>query len=579
MTSAPARRSFTALLALLLFTATLVFVAHQPAARADGSPDISLSKSMPGEALAGDPAIPVTLTATNPAGGAGADGFNLTFVDVLPPGVSLVAGSPAPSQVLADTPGAGQTTLVWSNVSDLQDGVTESISYTMTHNGSLTVGDSITNSASAYVNSDPRVVPTYNPATDLVDNGPGYDSDTSTTDLVPFLIVKSEPNTEAELLRGLHDHQTVYTLEIQNNYVANSNTFSIEDWIPAGMEFLGCGDEDNSTTVGNDFPGPINQTPATSTTNPCVDPDIVETIVTDPPGPAPSGVYTHVVWNAATLGLTLGTSGSGRTARYDYVAAIPLRANTTTWDGILGEPDDDGPQGSNIDNNNGSLTQETLTEQAMSNVVELTGVFTGDSGTYTDDDQMTVSAEDLSIHKSVNNGAITQGADSTWSLLIETSEYTAAATNIVVTDTVPDGLCPLGTGSPDAECQAAGAPSQAYASATENSDGTWTLVWNVADMGRSEATTITFPTKTRTSYQDDFDDDAPVVASDSWVNTVDLTGTVDGRAVLDTSSAGQEAAPVSIVKEVATRPTGGVCGDGSGLTWTLSSDRADLSRR
>lgn len=556
------RRVVVLLVAMMLFTGGLVLVVDADEAQAAGTPDISLTKSMPARALAGDPAIPVSLSAKNPTG---TDGFNLTFVDVLPPGVSLVAGTPAPTQVLANTPGVGETTVVWSNVSDLQAGVTESISYTITHDGSLDVGDSITNAAGSYVNSDPRIVPAYNPATNTVDDGSGYDTDAATTDLVPFLIEKSEPSAEAELLRGLHDHQTVYTLEVRNNYLADSNTFAIEDWIPAGMEFLECGTEDNSTTAGNDFPGPINPGNAPAMTNPCISPDTVETIVTDPPGPLPNDVYTHVVWSAPTLGLTLGTGG---VARFDYIAAIPQRANTTTWDGAGSAPTTDGPQGSNIDNNNGPLTEETLTEQGMTNHVGLSGIYTGDGLGYTDDDEATVSAEDLSIHKSVDNGSITQGADSTWTLLIETSEYVGTATNIVVTDILPDGLCPLGAGSPDPECQAAGGPSQPYDTATENGNGTWTLGWNVADMGRSESTTITFPTKTRAFYQEGLADDTPVVARDSWVNTVALTGTVDGRPVLDDSSAGQKAGPVSIVKEVATRPPAGVCGDGSLLTWT-----------
>ncbi len=550
------------LLVLTLVAGVLFVTTGGQVAEAAGTPNISLSKSMPGEVLAGDPAIPVTLSATNPTG---TDGFNLTFTDVLPAGVSLVSSTLAPTQTLTDTPSIGETTLVWRNVSDLQAGVTESISYTITHDGTLDVGDSFTNRASAYVNSDPRVVPSYNTGTDTVDNATGFDTNVSaTTNLVPFLLTKVEPNTEAELLRGLHDQQTVYTFEIQNNYLNNSGTFAIEDWIPAGMEFLACGLDDNSTTSGNDLAGPINPGNAPGLTNPCVNPDTVETVVVDPPGPLPLATYTHVVWSSTTLATTL-TSGS--TARFDYVAAVPMRENTTTWDGVGGEPATTGPQGSNIDNNNGPLTDETLTEQAMTNYAELTGVYTGDGGTYTDSAEFTVSAEDVSIHKSVDQGAITQGADSVWTLLIETSEYTTTAASIVVTDALPDGLCPLGAGSPDTECQAAGSPSQPYASATENSDGTWTLVWNIADMGPNGSTTITFPTKTRAFYQEAFVDADPVLAKDSWVNDVALAATADGRPVEDISSAGQQASGVAILKQVATRPANGICGDGSGLTW------------
>ncbi len=561
LASLASTRVLRAVAAFLVLISALVLIPGSETADAAGTPDISLSKSMPSEALAGDPAIPVTLSATNPTG---TDGFNLTFVDVLPVGVVFVSGTPAPAQVLNNEPAAGQTTLVWSNVADLQAGVTESISYTVTHTAALDVGDSFTNRASAYVSQDPRIVPTYNPAIDGVDNPTSFgrhENVSATTDLVPFLLTKTEPNTEAELLRGLHDHQTVYTLEIENNHLGATNTFAIEDWIPAGMEFLGCGGVDNST-VGDEYPGSgaINPGNEPTMTNPCIAPDVVETIVTDPPGPLPSDVYTHIVWNSATLATNLAASG---VARFDYIAAIPMQENTTTW--AAATPTTDGPQASNIDNNNGPLTEETGSEQQMTNTARATGTYSGDSVVYSDSYEKTVSSEDLSIHKNVDNSAITHGATSGWTLLVETSEYTGTATNLVVTDTVPDGLCPAGAGP---ECAATPAPSPAYTSATENVDGTWTLVWNLADMGRSDQTTITFSTTTRTHYQENFLDDTPIVANDFWTNSVHIAGNVDGRAVVDISSEGQSAAPVSIAKDVAVRQLAASCGDGSGLDWS-----------
>ncbi len=81
-------------LAFVVLLSTLALVSGGSTAEAEGTPYVSLAKSMPSEVLAGDPAIPVTLTATNPSG---TDGFNLTFTDVLPAGVVLVASSPAPT--------------------------------------------------------------------------------------------------------------------------------------------------------------------------------------------------------------------------------------------------------------------------------------------------------------------------------------------------------------------------------------------------------------------------------------------------------------------------------------------------
>ena len=120
--------------------------------------NFSLSKTdnVGGEALIGE-LVTYTLQATGDHASA-APLYNLSFRDVLQSGVSFVSADPAPTEVLVDVPAAGQTTVIWSNVSDLQDGVTESVSYTITHDGSLDVGDSITNSAGARRSSSTLLV-------------------------------------------------------------------------------------------------------------------------------------------------------------------------------------------------------------------------------------------------------------------------------------------------------------------------------------------------------------------------------------------------------------------------------------
>ncbi len=182
-------------------------------------------------------------------------------------------------------------------------------------------------------------------------------------------------------------------------------------------------------------------------------------------------------------------------------------------------------------------------------------------------------SDDLMIAVSVDNSSIAQGAVSNWTLTIDTSADMTLATGIVVTDTVPDGLCPYGAG--DAECAAGVAPSPAYTSATENADGSWTLVWDLADMGPASQTIVTFATQARANYREGFADDTPVLARDSWVNTASVTGTVDATLATDVATVGQAAAGVVLQAQVATRPAAlsspGVCGDGSTLTWNDTS--------
>ena len=71
-------RLLRATAAFLVALGALVLIPGSDTATAAGTPNVALTKSAPGEALAGDTAIPVTLTATNTSGAT--DGFNLTFV-------------------------------------------------------------------------------------------------------------------------------------------------------------------------------------------------------------------------------------------------------------------------------------------------------------------------------------------------------------------------------------------------------------------------------------------------------------------------------------------------------------------
>ena len=240
--------------AMALLMAIVIVIPTQPALAA-GSPDISLVKDMPARSLAGDPAIPVTLTATNPDT---VIGYNLAFKDVLPPGVSLVGSTPAPTTVLADVPADDYTTYLWENVSDLPPGSTFTVDYTFTHDATYDVGDTITNDASAYVNSDPRFIPKFDAATGAPTDFTGNDADSQDTLLVPFLLDKEEPSTEQELLRGLHDHQAPYTLDDPQQLSKQLDNLRIDDWIPAGLEYLMCGTIDNSAGEEYVGSGPIN---------------------------------------------------------------------------------------------------------------------------------------------------------------------------------------------------------------------------------------------------------------------------------------------------------------------------------
>jgi len=548
----PAKRGLLVALSLV-FSLIQTVPAVAPSANAAGTPNVALSASVAGETLHGA-STPVTLTASNAAG---PDGFNLSYRVILPAGISYASGVYAPT-VLTDVPSAGETTLFFENISDLPAGGTSDLTFAVSHStATYPVGSTIVISADAYVNSDERTVPDIDPVTGAVTDVTGFDSASGSTRIVPFQVTKSEPSPEAELLRGLHDQQTVYTITVEAAPFAATTALQIEDWIPAGIEFLGCGGTDNST-VGEEYPGsgPISVAPVAG----CLNPSLVETVDSGLPAGLPPGVYTRVVWdNVALGGASIGPGGS---YSLSYGAAIPMWANTMTW-AAAGVPPTSGEQARNIDNNNGSSTAETTTEKAFTNVAYATGTYSGDGNSYVDDGSHTVTSEDVAMQKTVDRTVSAIGAISAWTLTIRTSEYAASTNSATLTDTVPDGLCPGGSSG----CTAAG-PSMPYSSIFENTDGTWSLSWSVGSFPANATGVVTYSTEQLAWYQEGGVDDKPVLADDSWTNDAELSAFVGSQQVFDESSKTQTTVLTSIEKDVAIPgPAPVSCGDGSGITW------------
>lgn len=563
--------------------ALLVLVLATPAVAA--GPVLNVSKQAPATQLYGTQAE-VRVTASVPAGDPGGPGYNLTLRDVLPPGVTYVAGSTTGSaepRIIHDAPGLGQTTLIWSNIADVFPGSQVELGYRVGHRTiddpmpHLQVQDTYTNSVTGYVNTNPRDLAKF--AADGAAIGGSYSSSgvgSATTRLTAIRIDKSEPSPEAEILRGAHDQQTVYTLTVTNNSVRPTSTITADDYLPAGLEYLQCGAGDNSATEEYPGSGPLNPGNAPSAPD-CRTPAAVETIEADPDGigPLPFAVYTHVSWAVPDL-------AAAASYRVQYVAAIPIRENTATWPGPPPAPAGLG-QGSNLDNNTGAETQD---EQALTNLARAAGLFNGVLAVQ-DTNSLTRTAEDIRLLKSVDTATIVQGQLSTWTLRIDTSEYRSAQ-DIAVTDTLPNGLCPVDASSNHehtpppaaAECDpiASGdlpAAFGAYTGAVEQADGSWVLSWDqttvpaLAAIARNGSLTFRFKTRTRGHYQQSFADSSPVLGRDRWRNLADLAATTelidgsDGQPIdhdgpltatdVDSSFADQSAGSGAIAKQVATR--------------------------
>ena len=501
--------------------ATTLLLVAAPTARAAGSPDLTAEISSE-SVLYGDHAH-VTVTASNPSG---PYGYNLSFRVVLPAGVSYAGGASVAPRQIANQPAANQTTLIFANVSDLSPGSKQQLGFNLAYNQSAyDAGATFNVGAQAFANSDPRYVPKFlatgAPDGPRADSYTGYSAAVSGTQtLTAIRVTKTEPSPEGEILRGVHDHQTDYTLKVTNNGVNPTTGVTLDDYLPAGLEFLGCGGAGaDHTTNAPTNPGSSEEYPGSgpitvATLAGCTAPLTVATENVDPDGPVgplPTGVYTHVTWPVGTL-----AAGDART--FTYRAAVPLRANTLTFTGAQPTPASLG-QATNLDNNSGP---EVTDETDLRNYAHVAGTYNG-ATPVSDATTLTRTAEDWVVRKAASSGTLAQGALTTWTLTFQTSEY-KFVDDATVTDTLPNGLCPLGAtnlahnaDADDAECDPVGGqtPSRPYTSATENADGTWTLQWDESTFSQlahtdvNDTFTLTFPTRTRKRYQSNYEPTTP----------------------------------------------------------------------
>lgn len=384
---------FAIVIALLASLLAVVPVAPSVPVLAQTSP-LVVTKSAPGDVLAGEP-ISYTLTAENTGA---MPLYNLSFRDVLAPGVAYVPGSTAPSsagepqvitnQIPDTNPGAGiadtipQQTLVWSNVSDLQSDDEFSVTFRVLPNSTgaparndvHVIGAVIDNEGEGYAGTDARRLPTFDD-TGVLEPDPSVvvgASPTVSTTLTAVAIEKDSTGApEGELLRGVHDNVVTYSLTVEATDLGSTDTITVTDLIPAQLEFLGCGGQDNGTSGPLGGPAPeYDGAPllsATAPLTPCVTPGRVET-VTNPTlgGITYSGVHTLVEW-------TLPTVAPGAPVVLRYRAGIPLFANELFPAGQV--PPTDGTQGSNLDNNTGASTREQpLAENAVTNIARVESV-------------------------------------------------------------------------------------------------------------------------------------------------------------------------------------------------------------
>ncbi len=531
------------------------------AARAEGSPNIGLSATGPTSVLFGAKAT-IILEASNPVGEP--YGYNLSYRAVLPEGVAYVPGSaklgsggaaPTPT-IIENQPKAKETTVIWSNVGDLSPDSHSTLSFEVTPSQvTYPVASEFTVPAEAFVAEAPRYLPKFSAAGKPEGPGPtsftGYAKGSAKTAISALEIKQEEGSPEGEILRGVHDHQTVYKVTVTNNKVNSTTNVNVDDWLPAGLEYLGCGGAGTDhTTNAPTNPGSAEEYPGSgpievAALGGCTAPALVETLETDPDGAGedPTAVYTHVRWNVAEL-----KPGESRT--YEFRAAVPLRENTTAWTGVKPTPAS-GKQGVNLDNNSG---KETRDGQTLTTFAKAEGLYNGVTPV-TAEEHLTRVAKDITTEKSASPGTLSDGQVTKWTILVHSSEY-RYNTGVEVTDTLPNGLCPLSStnlSNPvSAECEPNGdLPSSPYTSTKEEENGSWTLLWDettdpaLKRLKQNETTTITFYSKTRTHYQSKHKQAGPILSNDKIENKVIAAATTNVVCGNDTDCSEIGAKPIN----------------------------------
>ena len=441
---------------------------------------------------------------------------------MLPVGVSYEPGSSSPTsvgapKVLANKPASGQTTLIWSNLFDLNVRDANELSYSAVPDASsYPVGATFSNDATAYASNDPFVVPKFDANGTPTGGGTRTAADDVSTLVTALKIEKTEPSPENELVRGVHDNSTIYTFTVTNNKGAATEDIAVVDFVPAGLEYLGCGAVDNTlpvSVVEYDGAARLTAVPAIAAP-PCRAPSSVSTV--SDPGRAP-GVYTRVEWPAFDL-------APGATRTFTYRAGVPLYANTTTWTGLIPLPIT-GRQTANLGNNNGASTAETDRELALTNVVVADGTYqgvdnNGDSPVAVSaETSQTVTAEDLAIRKTVSPSTFSIGRTATYTLTARTSEYrTTSALSIV--DTLPDGLVYV-PGSATATLEGSPVPVTVDVDASDPAAVQLTFGITGGALPINADLVITF----QATMQAEYANGAPTASGDTYVNEVESSGT------------------------------------------------------
>ncbi|MGM1017273.1 MAG: hypothetical protein ACQEW8_07025 [Actinomycetota bacterium] len=497
----PFRTMLSTLIVTTLVASLTVFV---PASAVAAPPTTDEGETFTGiavEATGGDVLAGGTATVSVNASNATSSAlYNASTVVVLPEGVTYAPGSSQPGppnavgepevRTWAPDPEQPEQTvqvLVWPNIVDLPLGAELDISFGVVADDAVhPVGSTFTVDAGVYANANERIVPRVSIPTDgsapIVSNASAGGDAAAQVSVSAIELTKVNEDAEAEVYRG-PDNATRYALTVTAAEQAGSDSVVVVDRVPAQYQVTDC-------ELGDAF------TCAT---------EIVE---------IEGEVFTQLTWD-------LGTLPAGETVTLTYEAFVGLQQITAPD----GDPD-------------GAATRPGPTGTSVDNTATVSATYTGDVADGTDPERE-VTAEatalvlDLGVVKTADRGDFFGGESVDFTLAIRTSQYISTDA-VVITDTLPDGLCPVvpagveTSGTWPADCPQPGeggtVSGGTMTEAVVNADGTFTLTFAVDGdaLAEDQDAQITY-----TAYmRDDYQNGIPVTTGDTSTNRVEVSGDV-----------------------------------------------------
>ncbi|MGN8551536.1 UNVERIFIED_CONTAM: DUF11 domain-containing protein [Microbacterium sp. SLM126] len=443
----------------------------------------------------------VSIDASNVAG---VELYNATAVAILPVGVTYVPGSSLPGApnavgdplIRTYIPDPAEPTvtaqlLQWANVADLPVGADLNLSFDLVADNTLyPVGASFTVDVGVYANTNERIVPVVTIPADgtppVVTRATHGGDDTETLTIGAIRLTKRNLEAENEVYRG-PANATRYELTVITADEAGTQGAVVTDLVPAEFQVTDCALGDVACTS-----------------------EIVE---------IDGATFTRLTWD-------LGAIPADTTVRLAYRAFVGLQ-EITAPDGIS-----DGP-----------ATRPGPTGTSIENTAQVTGTYGGSvvdggSAEVSATAEATVRVLDVGVVKSVAAGEFNAGGTTRFTLALRTSQYVTTG-DVVVTDTLSDGLCPVvpagvpTAGTWPAECPTPGSTADTVVGGTmtdvvANADGTFVVTFAVpgGTLAADADTAIVYAAFMRAAYQDG----SPTSTGDVVTNEVEVEGTTSPAA-------------------------------------------------